>query len=49
VKAGDTIWSLCQKEFELPFWLIKKYNPAVDFTQMKPGLRLIVPQITAIR
>ena len=49
VKAGDTIWSLCQKEFELPFWLIKKYNPAVDFTQLKPGLRLIVPQITAIR
>lgn len=49
VKAGDTIWSLCQKEFELPFWLIKKYNPSVDFTQLKPGLRLVVPQVTAIR
>ncbi|HCC53457.1 MAG TPA: lytic transglycosylase [Desulfobulbaceae bacterium] len=49
VKAGDTIWSLCQKEFELPFWLIKKYNPSVDFTQLKQGLRLVVPQVTAIR
>ncbi|OGR00635.1 MAG: hypothetical protein A2505_01290 [Deltaproteobacteria bacterium RIFOXYD12_FULL_55_16] len=49
VKQGDTLWSLCQKEFELPFWLLKKYNPAVDFAQLKPGLRLVVPQVTAIR
>jgi membrane-bound lytic murein transglycosylase D len=48
VKAGDTIWSLCQKEFELPFWLIKKYNESVDFTQLKPGQRLVVPQVEAI-
>ncbi len=49
VKPGDTIWSLCQSEFELPFWLIKKYNPSVDFTQLKPGLHLVVPRVESIR
>ncbi len=48
VKAGDTIWSLCQNEFELPFWLIKKYNASVDFTQLKPGQRLVVPHVEPI-
>ena len=49
VKQGDTIWSLCETEFELPFWLIKKYNPSVDFAQLKPGLRLVVPRVESIR
>jgi membrane-bound lytic murein transglycosylase D len=47
VKQGDTIWSLCQNEFELPFWLIKKYNESVDFSQLKPGVRLVVPRVEA--
>jgi len=49
VKQGDTIWSLCQNEFELPFWLIKKYNESVDFTHLKPGLHLVVPRVESIR
>ncbi|MDH4333149.1 MAG: LysM peptidoglycan-binding domain-containing protein [Desulfobulbaceae bacterium] len=49
VKQGDTIWSLCQNEFELPFWLVKKYNASVDFAQLKPGVRLVVPHVESIR
>lgn len=48
VKQGDTIWSLCQHEFELPFWLVKKYNVSVDFNHLKPGQRLIVPRVESI-
>jgi len=48
VKQGDTIWSLCQHEFELPFWLVKKYNVFVDFNHLKPGQRLIVPRVESI-
>jgi membrane-bound lytic murein transglycosylase D len=49
VKAGDTIWALCENEFELPFWLVKKYNESVNFAQMKPGVRLVVPRVESIR
>lgn len=49
VKQGDTIWSLCENEFELPFWLVKKYNESVNFAQLKPGVRLVVPRVESIR
>jgi membrane-bound lytic murein transglycosylase D len=49
VKAGDSIWALCENEFELPFWLVKKYNGSVNFAQLKPGVRLVVPRVESIR
>jgi len=48
VKAGDNIWALCQNEFDLPLWLIKKYNADVDFNQLKLGQAIIVPQVGSI-
>jgi hypothetical protein len=35
IKAGDNIWSLCRDEFDLPFWLIRKFNTAHDFNNLK--------------
>ncbi len=43
VKRGDNIWSLCQNEFELPFWLIRKYNQNVDLNKLQPFQKIIVP------
>lgn len=48
VKAGDNIWALCQHEFELPFWLIRKYNAGVDFNQLKQDQKILVPRVEAI-
>lgn len=48
VKAGDNIWALCQNEFELPFWLIRKYNAGVDFNQLKQDQKILVPRVEAI-
>ena len=45
IKRGDNIWMLCNSVFELPFWLIKKYNFKTDFNSLKPGQKLIVPVI----
>ena len=27
IKKGDTLWTLANEEFELPLWLIRRYNP----------------------
>ncbi|MFZ5572975.1 MAG: LysM peptidoglycan-binding domain-containing protein [Thermodesulfobacteriota bacterium] len=48
VKTGDNIWSLCDKEFEIPFWLLRKYNTARDFNALQPGDKLRVPLVTKI-
>nr|MBF0223635.1 transglycosylase SLT domain-containing protein [Desulfobulbaceae bacterium] len=45
IKRGDNIWTLCQEELEIPFWLIKKYNPALNFESLMPKQQLTIPVI----
>jgi len=48
IKAGDNIWRLCQDEFDLPFWLIRKFNTAHDFNNLKLDEQLIIPVVGEI-
>jgi len=45
VQPGDNIWELCRTTFELPFWVVRKFNPKVDFLSLKPGDLLVVPEV----
>ena len=45
IQQGDTIWSLCHEKFDLPFWILKKFNAAHDFHTLIPGQELIVPLV----
>ena len=43
VKRGDNVWSLAREEFEVPMWLILRYNTDVDFNALMPSQMLRVP------
>jgi len=43
IKRGDNIWTLCRDKLELPFWLIRKYNPVLNFDSLRPKQRLTIP------
>jgi len=45
VGGGDNIWALCREVFEVPFWLVAKYNPGLDFNSLKPSRELFVPVV----
>ena len=45
IKQGDSIWKLCKNRFDLPFWLIKKYNSEIDLRNLKPLQKIIVPVV----
>ena len=45
VKRGDNIWSLSKEKFEVPVWLIKKYNSHLDFNALHPYQKLQIPII----
>jgi membrane-bound lytic murein transglycosylase D len=45
VKRGDTVWAICHKELDIPFWLIKKYNSNITFDNLRPNQVLIVPVV----
>ena len=45
IKRGDNIWTLARQEFEVPLWLIKRYNGDVDFSALIPSQKLLIPVV----
>ncbi len=45
IKNGDNIWRLCENELEVPFWLLKKYNPEIDFNSLQLKQKIKYPII----
>jgi len=45
LQKGDNIWTLCNDRFEMPVWLLKKYNPTVDFSDLRWSQNLVIPVI----
>ncbi|MBU0960820.1 MAG: LysM peptidoglycan-binding domain-containing protein [Proteobacteria bacterium] len=48
VSKGDTIWEICRNKFDLPFWLLKKYNANLDFSNLRSSQQLTIPIVKAI-
>ncbi|MEN8139881.1 MAG: transglycosylase SLT domain-containing protein [Thermodesulfobacteriota bacterium] len=46
IKAGDNLWTLCNQQFELPFWLLRQYNSGFDFQTLRLGATIKVPIVT---
>jgi len=45
VRRGDNIWTLSTEKFEVPLWLIKKYNAHLNFSALYPSQQLLIPII----
>ncbi len=48
VKNGDTVWDICRKRFDLPLWLLKKYNINLNFGSLRSSQQLTIPIVKAI-
>jgi membrane-bound lytic murein transglycosylase D len=48
VKRGDTIWEISKNKFDLPLWLLKKYNAKLDFSSLCSSQWLTIPIVKAI-
>lgn len=45
LKKGDNVWTICNDIFEMPVWLLKLYNPKVDFNDLRLSQNLVIPVI----
>ena len=45
VKKGDNIWKLSHRNFNVPVWLIKRFNHNTDFSALTPSRKLIIPVV----
>lgn len=49
VKNGDTLWNLCLNKLEIPFWLLKKYNPEMNFNSLLPMQKIKYPIVAKLK
>ncbi len=48
VSAGDTLWDLCYNKFEIPLWLLERYNSTLDLSRLRSSQELTIPLIRTI-
>ncbi len=42
-KRGDSVWTLSEKKYRVPLWLLRQYNPDINFAALQKGVRVQVP------
>jgi membrane-bound lytic murein transglycosylase D len=45
IKPGDSIWDLCNRTYEIPAWLVQRYNPEANLGRLSPGVKLVIPVV----
>ncbi len=45
LKRGETLWFLSQHKFDVPVWLLRQYNPDLDFGSLRPGTLMVIPVV----
>ena len=45
LKRGESVWVLTHREYNVPVWLVRQYNPDLDFGQVRPGTRIVFPRV----
>lgn len=48
VKSGESLWLLTYKRYKVPVWLLRQYNPELDFGAVRAGTRIIFPRIEPV-
>jgi membrane-bound lytic murein transglycosylase D len=45
VRRGESLWTIAQKYQNVPIWLLRQYNPDVDFGDVRPRTELVMPRV----
>ena len=45
VERGDSLWTLARHADNVPVWLLRQYNPDLDFEDLHPGMPVTLPKI----
>jgi len=47
LQPGESLWSLTKRS-AVPVWLLRQYNPTVDFATMRVGTEIVLPRVEAV-
>lgn len=46
IAAGESVWILALRKYDVPIWLFRQYNPGLDLHNIRPGIRVQFPVMT---
>jgi len=46
IKRGESIWIISLRQYEVPVWLFRQYNPTLDMHNIRPGIKVQIPILT---
>jgi membrane-bound lytic murein transglycosylase D len=44
-RRGDSLWNITKRDLKIPIWLLQQYNPSLDFSALRPGTQVALPQV----
>jgi len=44
-RRGDSLWTLAEHKYQVPLWLLRQYNPDLDFGVLHAGMQITVPHL----
>jgi membrane-bound lytic murein transglycosylase D len=48
VRAGESVWILSLRQYDVPIWLFRQYNPELDLDKIRPGILVRFPILSAV-
>ena len=48
IEQGESIWILALREYDVPMWLFRQYNPGVDLHSVTPGTAVRFPVLQSV-
>lgn len=48
IRSGDAIWVVALRQYDVPLWLFRQYNPGLDLHRVRPGTTVQIPTIAAV-
>ena len=47
IRSGESIWILSLRQYDVPLWLFRQYNPGLDLHKVAPGVTVRFPTMAA--
>jgi membrane-bound lytic murein transglycosylase D len=47
IRSGESLWQLTQRT-NVPVWLLRQYNPEIDFANWRSGTEIVLPRVEAV-
>jgi membrane-bound lytic murein transglycosylase D len=49
ISAGESLWLLALRSYDVPVWLLRQYNPDIDLDRIAPGTVVRFPRLRSLR